>query len=118
MFGGFSPEALKDRILDSDCQTVITADEGPRGGKNVPLKANVEKALEQCPAVHTTVVVKRTGNRVPGNSSRDVWYHEAMASASADCPAEEMDAEDPLFILYTSGQGLVHSQSGELLNKE
>jgi len=117
VFGGFSPEALKDRVLDSDCQVVITADEGPRGGKNVPLKANVEKALESCPNVHTTVVVKRTGNEVPGDAARDVWYHEAMAMASSDCPAEEMDAEDPLFILYTSGstgkpKGVLHTTGG------
>ena len=117
VFGGFSPEALKDRILDSDCQVVITADEGPRGGKNVPLKANVEKALEDCPNVHTTVVVRRTGNDVPGNSDRDVWYQEAVDKASADCPAEEMDAEDPLFILYTSGstgkpKGVLHTTGG------
>ena len=98
VFGGFSPEALKDRILDSDCKVVITADEGPRGGKNVPLKVNVEKALDSCPNVHTTVVVKRTGNDVPGNAERDVWYEEAMAAASADCPPEHMDAEDPLFM--------------------
>jgi acetyl-CoA synthetase len=117
VFGGFSPEALKDRILDSDCQVVITADEGPRGGKNVPLKANVEKALESCPNVHTTLVVRRTGNPVPGNAERDVWYHEAMSGASADCPPEEMDAEDPLFILYTSGstgkpKGVLHTTGG------
>jgi len=117
VFGGFSPEALKDRILDSDCQVVITADEGPRGGKNVPLKANVEKALEHCPNVHTTVVVKRTGNDVPVNDKCDVWYHDAMEAASADCPAEEMDAEDPLFILYTSGstgkpKGVLHTTGG------
>ncbi len=117
VFGGFSPEALKDRILDSDCKVVITADEGPRGGKNVPLKINVEKALEGCPNVHTTVVVKRTGNDVPGNADRDVWYDEAMASASADCPPEHMDAEDPLFILYTSGstgkpKGVLHTTGG------
>ena len=117
VFGGFSPDALKDRILDSDCQVVITADEGPRGGKNVPLKDNVEKALKNCPNVHTTIVVKRTGNPVPEDASRDVWYHEAMAEASADCPPEHMDAEDPLFILYTSGstgkpKGVVHTSFG------
>ena len=117
VFGGFSPEALKDRILDSDCQVVITADEGPRGGKNVPLKENVEKALEGCPNVHTTIVVQRTGNPVRGNDSRDVWYHDAMTEASADCPPEPMDAEDPLFILYTSGstgkpKGVLHTTGG------
>ncbi len=117
VFGGFSPDALKDRILDSDCRVVITADEGPRGGRNVPLKANVEKALESCPDVHTVVTVKRTGNPVPGNADRDVWYDEAMASASPDCPPEEMDSEDPLFILYTSGstgkpKGVLHTSGG------
>ncbi len=117
VFGGFSPEALRDRILDSDCRVVITSDEGPRGGRAVPLKANVEKALEKCPDVHTTVVVRRTGNEVPVNPDRDVWYDEAMAAASADCPAESMDAEDPLFILYTSGstgkpKGVLHTTGG------
>jgi len=117
VFGGFSPDALKDRILDSDCQVVITADEGPRGGKNVPLKQNVEKALESCPNVHTTIVVKRTGNPVPENADRDVWYREAVEAASADCPPEHMGAEDPLFILYTSGstgkpKGVVHTSFG------
>ncbi len=117
VFGGFSPDALKDRILDSDCQVVITADEGPRGGKNVALKDNVEKALESCPNVHTTIVVQRTGNSVPGNTERDVWYHEAMTEASADCPAELMSSEDPLFILYTSGstgkpKGVLHTSGG------
>ncbi len=117
VFGGFSPDALRDRILDSDCQVVITADEGPRGGKSVPLKANVEKALEGCPNVHTTVVVKRTGNPVASDENRDVWYHEAMENASPECPPEEMDAEDPLFILYTSGstgkpKGVLHTTGG------
>jgi len=117
VFGGFSPDALRDRILDSDCRVVITADEGVRGGAAVPLKENVEKALENCPDVHTTVVVQRTGNPVPGNSARDVWYHEAMKDASADCPAEWMDAEAPLFILYTSGstgkpKGVLHTTGG------
>jgi acetyl-CoA synthetase len=117
VFGGFSPDALRDRILDSDCRVVITADQGPRGGKNVPLKANVDEALRQCPNVHTTIVVRRTGNDIPAAPERDVWYHEAMASVSADCPAEEMDAEDPLFILYTSGstgkpKGVLHTTGG------
>ncbi len=117
VFGGFSPDALRDRILDSDCQVVITADEGPRGGKNVPLKENVEKALEGCPNVHTTIVVRRTGNPVTASPGRDVWYHEAMNDASAECPPERMDAEDPLFILYTSGstgkpKGVLHTTGG------
>ncbi len=117
VFGGFSPEALRDRILDSDCRVVITADEGPRGGKAVPLKANVEKALAGCPDVHTTIVVRRTGNEVPSGGSRDVWYHDAIAAASPDCEAEPLDAEDPLFILYTSGstgkpKGVLHTTGG------
>ncbi|GAB4361575.1 MAG: acetate--CoA ligase [Gammaproteobacteria bacterium] len=120
VFGGFSPESLKDRILDSDCRVVITADEGLRGGKRVPLKVNTDKALHDCPNVHSVVVVKRTGGDIPWDSNRDVWYHEAMADASADCPAEEMDAEDPLFILYTSGstgkpKGVLHTTGGYIL---
>ena len=120
VFGGFSPDALRDRILDSDCRVVVTADEGPRGGRNVPLKKNTHQALEGCPNTHTCIVVRRTGNEVPWRDGRDVWYHEAMADASDDCPAEELDAEDPLFILYTSGstgtpKGVQHSQGGYLL---
>jgi acetyl-CoA synthetase len=120
VFGGFSPDALRDRILDSDCRVVVTADEGPRGGRLVPLKANVDNALQSCPNVHTCFVVRRTGNEVPFDDERDVWYHDAVASASADCPPEEMDAEDPLFILYTSGstgkpKGVLHTTGGYLL---
>ncbi len=120
VFGGFSPDSLRDRILDSDCQTVITADEGVRGGRNVALKINADKAVSECPNVHTCVVVKRTGGDVEWNDERDVWYHEAMAEAAAECPAEEMDAEDPLFILYTSGstgkpKGVLHTTGGYLL---
>ncbi|OGI68888.1 MAG: acetate--CoA ligase [Candidatus Muproteobacteria bacterium RBG_16_60_9] len=119
VFGGFSPESLKDRILDSDCRAVITADEGLRGGKKVPLKKNTDAALAQCPNVHTVLVVKRTGGDIAWNAKRDVWYHELMANASADCPPEEMDAEDPLFILYTSGstgkpKGVLHTTGGYL----
>jgi len=120
VFGGFSSEALKDRILDSDCKVVITADESVRGGRNVPLKSNADKALQSCPHVHSVIVVKRTGGNIPWNESRDVWYHEAMAKVAADCVPEEMDAEDPLFILYTSGstgkpKGVLHTTGGYLL---
>ncbi len=120
VFGGFSPESLKDRILDSDCRVVITADEGVRGGKAVPLKANTDKAVAKCPNVHTVLTVKRTGGDIDWHPERDVWYHELMAEASSDCPAEEMDAEDPLFILYTSGstgkpKGVLHTTGGYLL---
>ena len=120
VFGGFSSEALKDRILDSDCKVVITADESVRGGRNTPLKLNADKALASCPAVHTVIVIKHTGGNIVWNTSRDIWYHEAVAGASEDCPPEEMDAEDPLFILYTSGstgkpKGALHTTGGYLL---
>jgi acetyl-CoA synthetase len=120
VFGGFSPEALKDRILDSDCQVVITADEGVRGAKPIPLKANADKAVEACPNVHTVVVIERTKGDINWVEGRDIWYHEAVAAASTDCPAEVMDAEDPLFILYTSGstgkpKGVLHTTGGYLL---
>ncbi len=121
VFGGFSPESLKDRILDSDCRVVITADEGLRGARPVPLKNNTDKALLECPNVHTVLTVKHTGGDVNWHSNgRDVWYHEAMEAASAECPPEDMDAEDPLFILYTSGstgkpKGVLHTTAGYLL---
>ncbi len=120
VFGGFSPESIKDRILDSDCQTVITADEGIRGGKTIPLKANVDQALQSCPNVHTVLTVRRTANSVDWQEGRDVWYHDAVAGVEAECPVEWMDAEDPLFILYTSGstgkpKGVLHTTGGYLL---
>ncbi len=121
VFGGFSPDSLKDRILDATCNLVITSDEGMRGGRKVPMKANIDKALLSTPSVQNTVVVKRTGGNVAWQEGRDVWYHELMATASADCPAEPMDAEDPLFILYTSGstgkpKGVLHTTGGYLLH--
>ncbi len=120
VFGGFSPDALKDRILDSNCKVVITADQGLRGSRKVALKPNVDKALESCPDVHTVFVVERTGGDVAWTAGRDVKYGEAIAAMSTDCPAEEMDAEDPLFILYTSGstgkpKGVLHSTGGYAL---
>ncbi|WP_425913106.1 acetate--CoA ligase [Pseudomonas sp. GWSMS-1] len=120
VFGGFSPDALRDRILDSDCRAVITADEGVRGGKYVALKANVDKALQSCPKVSTVVVVERTQGDIDWVEGRDIWYHQALSEADGDCPPEPMDAEDPLFILYTSGstgkpKGVLHSTGGYLL---
>lgn len=120
VFGGFSPEALKDRILDSDCQIVITADEGLRGGRAIPLKANVDKALTHCPNVHSVIVVQNTKHHEAWTDGLDLWYHEELEKVSADCPAEELDAEDPLFILYTSGstgkpKGVLHTTGGYLL---
>jgi len=120
VFGGFSPEALKDRILDSDCQAVITADEGVRGGRAIPLKGNADKALAECPNVHTCLVVKRTGGEIQWQDGRDVWYHELAEAASTECDPQSMNAEDPLFILYTSGstgkpKGVMHTTGGYLL---
>jgi acetyl-CoA synthetase len=117
VFGGFSPEALAGRIQDCDSTLVITADEGLRGGKPVPLKANVDMALEQCPGVETVIMLKRTGVDVPIVEGRDIDWREAIAAASDDCPPEEMNAEDPLFILYTSGstgkpKGVLHTTGG------
>lgn len=119
VFGGFSPDALRDRIQDAECGVVITSDQSMRGGKKVPLKGNADKAIAECPTVHTCIVVQRGGDPVKWHD-HDVWYHEAMATASADCPPEAMDAEDPLFILYTSGstgkpKGVQHTTGGYLL---
>ena len=120
VFGGFSPEALAGRILDCESTCVITADEGVRGGKKIPLKANTDEALEQCPDVSAVVVVKRTGGDITMTAGRDVWYHEEKTKVSSDCPAEEISAEDPLFILYTSGstgkpKGVLHTTGGYMV---
>ena len=120
VFGGFSPEALAGRILDCESTCVITADEGVRGGKKIPLKANTDEALAQCPDVSSVVVVKRTGGDITMTAGRDVWYHEEKTKVSSNCPAEEMSAEDPLFILYTSGstgkpKGVLHTTGGYMV---
>ena len=120
VFGGFSPEALSDRIAGADCKVVITADEGLRGGRSVPLKANADIGCEKAGCVTTMIVVKRTGGDVAWDDSRDVWYSDLLAAQSTDCPPEAMDAEDPLFILYTSGstgkpKGVQHTTGGYLL---
>jgi acetyl-CoA synthetase len=120
VFGGFSPEALKDRIQSAECCAVITADEGLRGGKTVPLKFNTDRALEECPTVHSCIVVRRTGGDVAMQEGRDHYYHELTAVQATDCAPESMDSEDPLFILYTSGstgkpKGVLHTTAGYLL---
>ena len=120
VFGGFSPDALAGRIQDCESTIVITSDEGVRGAKPIPLKANTDAALESCPDCTSCIVVKRTGGDISMKEGRDIWYHEAMAEASPICPAEEMNAEDPLFILYTSGstgkpKGVLHTTGGYMV---
>ncbi|MCE7887446.1 MAG: acetate--CoA ligase [Alphaproteobacteria bacterium PRO2] len=120
VFGGFSPKSLIDRIHDCKAEIVITADEGRRGGKIVPLKNNVDEALEKCPGVRKVLVLEHTGNETGWNDARDVWWHELVDEQSNDCPCEMMNAEDPLFILYTSGstgkpKGVLHTTGGYLV---
>ncbi len=120
IFGGFSPDSIAGRIQDCDSNIVVTADEGVRGGRLIPLKGNVDKALESCPSIEKCIVVRHTGGETGWENWRDVWYHEAMEGASEDCPAEAMGAEDPLFILYTSGstgkpKGVLHTTGGYMV---
>jgi acetyl-CoA synthetase len=120
VFGGFSPDSIVNRVLDCKSEFVITADEGLRGQKVIPLKKNVDEALKKCPDVKKCIVLKRTGGNVPFDSKRDVWYHELTSKMSTTCKPEEMNAEDPLFILYTSGstgkpKGVLHTTGGYLV---
>ena len=120
VFGGFSPDSIVNRILDCKSEFVITADEGLRGQKVIPLKKNIDEALKKCPDVKKCIVLKRTGGNVPFDSKRDVWYHELTSKMSTTCKPEEMNAEDPLFILYTSGstgkpKGVLHTTGGYLV---
>jgi acetyl-CoA synthetase len=120
VFGGFSPDSIAGRIEDCASEFVVTADEGVRGGRKIPLKANIDAALEKCPGVKSVVVVRHVGTDVPMKSGRDVWYHEASKGVPAECKPEEMNAEDPLFILYTSGstgkpKGVLHTTGGYLV---
>jgi len=120
VFGGFSADALRDRILDADCRILICADQSYRGGKLVPSKHNADKAADQCPELAKIIVIQHTGHEIPWQADRDIWYHQAMQTADTHCPAEVMEAEDPLFILYTSGstgkpKGVLHTTAGYLL---
>ncbi|MEJ2119982.1 MAG: acetate--CoA ligase [Alphaproteobacteria bacterium] len=120
VFGGFSPDSLANRIQDCDSNLVITADEGLRGGRSVPLKANTDAALKNCPTAKNCIVYKRTGGKIDWTDGRDIWWHDLVADQSDDCPAEEMNAEDPLFILYTSGstgkpKGVLHTTGGYMV---
>lgn len=120
VFGGFSPESLRDRIIDCQSTFIITADEGVRGGKKIPLKNNVDEALKHCPDVKHVLVLKRTGGNIQWVNGRDVWWHDTVPQQPADCPPEKMNAEDPLFILYTSGstgkpKGVLHTTGGYLV---
>ena len=120
VFGGFSSESLKDRILDANCELVITADMGIRGGKKIPLKKNVDEAVQNCPNIKNTLIIKRTGDSIDWNPDKDLWYEELKEKVSDTCDPEPMDSEDPLFILYTSGstgkpKGVLHTTAGYLL---
>jgi acetyl-CoA synthetase len=120
IFGGFSPDSIAGRIQDCDSNLIITSDEGVRGGRPIPLKANTDAALEKTPSIQNCIVVKRTGGDIDWVDGRDHWYHDLMEDASADCPPEEMSAEDPLFILYTSGstgkpKGVLHTTGGYMV---
>ena len=120
VFGGFSADALRDRIIDADCRILICADQSYRGGKLVPSKLNADKAADQCPKLAKIIVIQHTGHDIPWQADRDIWYHQAMQTADTHCPAEMMEAEDPLFILYTSGstgkpKGVLHTTAGYLL---